>query len=74
MSICLFNIYNLTREENQKIEQECKRVEEENAMAKDNLKKESSIIESKNRMLEQSVKSIQQLRNQTEKARSELKQ
>merc|ERR1712071_383106 len=60
--------------ENQKAELECNRVEEENLCTHDRLKKENSIIESKKRMLEQSIKSLEQLRSQTEKTRSELKQ
>jgi len=60
--------------ENQKAELECNRVEEENLCTHDRLKKENSIIESKKRMLEQSIQSLDQLRSQTEKTRSELKQ
>jgi hypothetical protein len=49
-------------------------MEKEEETLKDLLVKETSIVESRKRMLEQSIQRTDKLRNETEKTRTELKQ
>ena len=60
--------------EYQTADTELKRMEKEEETLKDLLIKETSIVESRKRMLEQSIQRTDKLRNETEKTRTELKQ
>lgn len=64
----------LFRLEWQKADAEFRRVEEEKQLLDNQLKKDTSLIESKKRMLEEYNQKVEQLRGQLEKARSDVKQ
>lgn len=64
----------LCRLEWQKADAEFRRVEEEKQLLDNQLKKDTSLIESKKRMLEEYNQKVEQLRGQLEKARSDVKQ
>lgn len=71
---CVFNQFLIFRTEWQKAESEFKRVEEENQMLKNQLQKETSLNESKKRMLDEFNLKVEQLSGLLEKARSDLHQ
>ena len=71
---CVFNQFFIFRTEWQKAESEFKRVEEENQMLKNQLQKETSLNESKKRMLDEFNLKVEQLSGLLEKARSDLHQ
>lgn len=63
-----------SRAEWQRAENECCRVDEEKIVLENQLKKDTNLIDSKKRMLEEYNLKLEQLRGSLEKARSDLKQ
>lgn len=62
------------RAEYQAEDSELKRMEKEEEALKDRLNKETSVVESKKRMLDQGIQRTNNLRAETEKTRTELTQ